>query len=323
MKEIIKLMKSYDKDRHKQRYTQPLISNDINWKVQPIFNPDWKDEKDEDTPYEILTHILDSYYMLPERPDIAFGMCWQAINNCYNEMLFNDSSKTGRITDTKGVDLYVSKVSEEYDSKYGVYLEKYYHKYPLKMARFIAAYVLKGYIIDKADLGEKYKQSMYSSFNKRHSSLTKQIKETYGEKYSKICSVSVINNRLVFKIADSDKDKSRKLVGNLAEKIQTLISTGEVELDKPDKKEKYTQNYNNKQRLELVFHSTLYASRCSNFHGNVASRMNSNNANAETYRAYKYVFLVAHMFLGIGLHINGYFTDDDLLKLKKNEDLLA
>ena len=35
-------------------------------------------------PYVLRTHLLDSYYCLPERPDMAFTFLWKCINNTYS-----------------------------------------------------------------------------------------------------------------------------------------------------------------------------------------------------------------------------------------------
>lgn len=38
--------------------------------------------------------------------------------------------------------------------------------------------------------------------------------------------------------------------------------------------------------MSFVLFGVLYASRCNNFHGNVAARMNSINANKDTFKMY-------------------------------------
>ena len=34
--------------------------------------------------YILKTHLLDSYYCLPERPDMAFTFLWKCMNNIYS-----------------------------------------------------------------------------------------------------------------------------------------------------------------------------------------------------------------------------------------------
>ena len=55
-------------------------------------------------PYEILTYLFDSYYVLPERPDLAALFCWQAINHSYYVQQLSDNN-VGFCQDTKGIEL--------------------------------------------------------------------------------------------------------------------------------------------------------------------------------------------------------------------------
>lgn len=64
------------------------------------------------------------------------------------------------------------------------------------------------------------------------------------------------------------------------------------------------------------------ASRCNNFHGNVAARMNSINANKDTFKMYTDMFLTEYIILAIHLNSQGALSDVVLNKVKKNANLM-
>lgn len=73
-----------------------------------------------------------------------------------------------------------------------------------------------------------------------------------------------------------------------------------------------------KKSNELMAH----ASRCNNFHGNVAARMNSINANKDTFKMYTDMFLTEYIILAIHLNSQGALSDVVLNKVKKNANLM-
>lgn len=63
----IEILKQYDKNKHIEIFSDKNLKH-INLKY--ISSDKWV--TDEDIPYVMKTHLLDSYYCLPERPDMAF-----------------------------------------------------------------------------------------------------------------------------------------------------------------------------------------------------------------------------------------------------------
>ena len=61
--------------------------------------------------------------------------------------------------------------------------------------------------------------------------------------------------------------------------------------------------------MSFVLFGALYASRCNNFHGNVAARMNSINANKDTFKMYTDMFLTEYIILAIHLNSQGALSD--------------
>lgn len=66
-----------------------------------------------------------------------------------------------------------------------------------------------------------------------------------------------------------------------------------------------------------------HASRCNNFHGNVAARMNSINANKDTFKMYTDMFLTEYIILAIHLNSQGALPDMVLNKVKENANLMV
>jgi len=77
------------------------------------------------------------------------------------------------------------------------------------------------------------------------------------------------------------------------------------------------------ERLSFVLFGILYASRCNNFHGNVAARMNSINANKDTFKMYTDMFLTEYIILAIHLNSQGALPDMVLNKVKENANLMV
>lgn len=77
-----------------------------------------------------------------------------------------------------------------------------------------------------------------------------------------------------------------------------------------------------KERLTFVLFGILYASRCNNFHGNVAARMNSIHANKDTFKMYTDIFLTEYVILGMHMNSRGMFSDIALDKIKENANLM-
>lgn len=90
--------------------------------------------------------------------------------------------------------------------------------------------------------------------------------------------------------------------------------------DEEKTKQKY--RFTDEERLSFVLFGILYASRCNNFHGNVAARMNSINANIDTFKMYTDIFLMEYIILATHMNSQNVFSDSALDKVKKNVNLM-
>ena len=137
MDDILKVAKNYSKEKHIELL--PVKENNILDSLHFLFDENWEDEGIQ-YPYEIITYLLDCYYVLPERPDLASLFCWQAINHSYYNELLGDLSR--RCSDTDGV----KKVCEDILSnkaKYDPILQRFIVKLPIKIFHYVASYMLK------------------------------------------------------------------------------------------------------------------------------------------------------------------------------------
>lgn len=318
MKKIISLVKNYSREEHRKILKGSIKKSNLDWTLKTIYSTNWENGGNVKIPYEVLTHMLDSYYQIPERPDLAFSMCWHAINNSYNEILFKND-QISNLSDSKGLKALINYIDNSYD-KYYLSMKPYYDNIPSKICRFIASYFLKGYVIDAKKIEKKFNKSSYYTFVKNFENLSEIIKKTYGEKYLEICTPKVVDFKLSFGI--KDKEKSRKIIYSLGEKLNELIKLGTVNINQPSSKKNYTINFNSNKKTKFLIYAVIYAIRCNNFHGNVASRLCSSYSNEESYLSNKYIYLLSHNILVILLNINGYLNDIEFVKFNVNSRLL-
>lgn len=62
--------------------------------------------------------------------------------------------------------------------------------------------------------------------------------------------------------------------------------------------------------MSFVLFGVLYASRCNNFHGNVAARMNSINVNKDTFKMYAIHLSILQS--GITRYLNSIGADHEV-----------
>ena len=176
-------------------------------------------------------------------------------------------------------------------------------KLPMKTFHYVASYLLKGYAMESAGIAEKYRASSYKSLKGKIPVLSDILIYSYGNVYNQIAN--------------------RAITHSFATKLRKLVKGDEVEITFSDiagTKKKYS--FTEEERLSFVLFGILYASRCNNFHGNVAARMNSINANKETFEMYTDIFLTEYIILAIHMHSQGILSDAALDKVKKNVELM-
>lgn len=246
----------------------------------------------------------------------------QSINHSYYVQQLSDNS-VGFCLDTKGVEFVRGAILANWNNKYKAILEPFLERLPDKTFHYVASYMLKGYAMEKNGIAEKYRASSYKSLKGKISLLSEILDNAYGKSYCQISSPTLIGNTVDLGISDANKGKSRAITHSFGIKLRALMLGEEAEItfcDAQGTKKKY--KFTDEERLSFVLFGILYASRCNNFHGNVAARMNSINANRDTFRMYTDMFLTEYIILAIHMNSQGELSDMALNEVGKNVNLM-
>lgn len=319
MDDVLRLAKNYSKQCHLNLL--PCGDDNILENIHFLYDENWENQG-ASYPYEILTYLLDSYYVLPQRPDLAALFCWQAINHSYYVQQLSDNS-VGFCLDTKGVEFVRGAILANWNNKYKAILEPFLERLPDKTFHYVASYMLKGYAMEKNGIAEKYRASSYKSLKGKILLLSEILDNAYGKSYCQISNPTLIGNTVDLGISDANKGKSRAITHSFGIKLRALMLGEEAEItfcDAQGTKKKY--KFTEEERLSFVLFGILYASRCNNFHGNVAARMNSINANRDTFRMYTDMFLTEYIILAIHMNSQGELSDMALNEVGKNVNLM-
>lgn len=177
--------------------------------------------------------------------------------------------------------------------------------------------------MEKKGIAEKYRASSYKTLKRKIPSLLDILDNAYGKSYCKISNPTLVNNEVDLGITNANKGKSRAITHSFGTKLKALMLGEEVEITFCDVQgTKKTYKFTEVERMSFVLFGILYASRCNNFHGNVAARMNSINANKDTFKMYTDMFLTEYIILAIHLNSQGALSDVVLNKVKKNANLM-
>ncbi|PWJ35877.1 hypothetical protein [Fibrobacter succinogenes] len=314
--ELLSLAKKYSRKSHTL-----LLPRDIKFnlkKFEYIYDSSW--ESTSCVPYEVLTYLLDCYYHLPERPDLASLFCWQAVNNSYNEILI--SSGAAALHDSDGIKKLIRVITGN-NTKYYIPLHSYIDRLDDKVFRYMASYLLKGYVCSSLPSNQKcIIPSVYKSITSNVSIIHKIIDDSYGKAYASIVSPAVVDAHLKLNICSVNSLKSRNIVGSFAKELKKLFLLHRITLQKHGSNVNISYQITDNEELYLLMFGIIYASRCNNFHGNVPSRLNTLNSNVESYRAYMGIFFTCYEVLAISLNFQNKLSDSDLLRINDNYKLL-
>ncbi|SLK49979.1 Uncharacterised protein [Mycobacteroides abscessus subsp. abscessus] len=292
--------------------------------------------------YSAETHLMDSYWCLSQRPDMAFTFLWKSINAIYNKYYFEKFAKEtiltsmdfdGREGDAKKLELLLKGLLDKLEDRFDYngnefnlleLIQAYVEKMPIKTLRFVSNYILNGYVLsEKIDFqfirqGLKasknpYISSQFTTFKKIFENNLNIISNTFGQSYSQVTSITSSVENYNIEVKALDKKKSREISYSLATKLKELLVNREVEVTNSDKTSTYKLKIENDlEYLQMIFTVILYAIRNSSFHGNSASRFESKYFNEESVLSSIYTYLLGHLFLSLCMYISGDLEKDDL-----------
>lgn len=301
----LQLLEFYDKEKH-DLVIKKQIKKEQDFIMIPLFSQKWKTDN-KIIPYYITTYLLDAYYHIPERPDISFLFFWECINNLYNDLQF-PIERNDPYSDSNGIILLSEELNSEIEKEYIIngktynlesMFSKLIIKCPLKAYNFISSYILKGYAIEQKIDNPKIKDlnPTYSSFKKK-CPFYNIIVESYGKAYCNICSP--VRDGDLINLNISDKTRSIQIIQSLSKKLKELIENGTTKITFLDNHSENITMTKDK-RIPFLLRHLLYAVRCNNFHGNVASRLNSIYANEDSYEVSKFLCILSYFFINISL----------------------
>ena len=328
--DYINLLKNYNKEVH-EKNTKSKNQKLIN--LNYIFSNLW--EVEENMPYVAKTHLLDSYYCLPNRPDMAFTFLWKSINSSYNELwLKGNPDNKERLTDTKSLTYMIKEVSSnssniiENDLSIINLIRLYSSSIPIKTTKFLATLLLKNYAIekkypisptDKKTIATKHISSSYTTFKKQFKEIYNPIVEAYGEAYLKIVNPTINDGSINMNISNQDSRKSEQITNSLAEKIRELLIDKTVNFSNSDETKSYEVKLkDDEEYIKFIVINFLYAIRNNTVHGKIASRLNSKTKNDGSYESAVFIYLLGYMFFSLSLYQLDYIKKEDLTILHKN-----
>lgn len=328
----VKLLNNYSKEHH----LKYLYSNfeKIDFKINPIKNSNWNNaicHQQNQIPYVALTHLIDSYYCLPERPDMAFTYIWKAINNSYVKLgknqkipilIQNDANsitstkQMKELSDSEGISLLKESIYAKRNNviKNAITLDSLLKDYisliPLKTLNFFSNIILKGFVRDAPNFPTLANNSTYYTIKKNYPNLHNAITTTYGASYRRISNpiMSGINVNLQI----TDNVKSRKIIHSLSMKLKELLTNQLVVLSNSNSTNHITVRLTDKELIDFMLKIVLYTIRNNSVHGNLAERLNSDYANKDSLKASIYVYFIAHYFFSLSLYVNNEISLTDL-----------
>ncbi|KRG51574.1 hypothetical protein [Stenotrophomonas beteli] len=297
----------------------------------------------EDIPYVAATSLLDAYWQLPRRPDLAFNSLWSATNSSYNDLFLASpqNAASAKLTDKMSIDFSLKEIAARLNlmvptsspamaPAQGISIRDLIKMY-LKNAHdrnfhFVAQYILRGIAVEehnankvppKAAIRDILVPASYLSFKKEFGSIHAKIKASLGGKYATLCTIteSACGTEINFGIQDSKKARGIVHQASLLlrqEALNPSMTNGGV-----------AGTFSSDQHwLSFVVRPLLYASRNNAAHGNVASRLNSLSASANSVTAATWTFLFCYLYFSLILLCQAKITLADLEPLYENADLV-
>lgn len=331
-KQLLSILNNYRKDRHINYFKHKNTVGDllVPGKFKTIKSKLWNDNvwlSNNTLPQTAITHLLDSYYQLPERPDLAFNSLWTSINSLYSKISIEDSIVRGiKIPgDAESIRTALKQIVSVLDHKISYsgtqftiryIIKDYLENFPLQTFHFIASFILKGSVI--YDYYPNYISSQFKTFKseERFQTIYDLINDSYGQSYKNIYTAELTPAGVVLKLNGEDEDqikknrvKSEGITHNLAIFLKELAVNRASYIER---EELNAQLLDDEKYLEFVFQTTLYSIRNTTLHGNSSARLSSINANSTYLTTSTFTFLYGHLLLSLLLYISNEIDVQDL-----------
>lgn len=297
----------------------------------------------EKIPYVAATGLIDAYFQLPHRPDLAFNSLWSATNSLYNDLYLSSHLTHGAaLTDSKSIDYSLERIAQQLHKNVpasttasggidGIsilnLLKEYVRIAPDKNFNFVAQTVLRGMAVEHhnaqqatptARVREILISSSYLTFKKKFPVIHGKIWDSTGKKFAALCTIKETPCRtdVNLGVQSTATDQTRKLVhatGKIlrAEAIEARIATNSAQ----------GSFDSDRHWLSFLILPLLYATRNTAAHGNAASRINSIFANGDSISSATWTFLFCYLYFALILLCQGSIANNDLAPLYENTKL--
>jgi hypothetical protein len=314
MADLLNVLNNYTKESHIENLYSEISK--IDFRMEPLYSTNWTNATwltNNEVPYVALTNLMDSYYCLQERPDMAFTHIWKSINNSYlklgkKDIIATNSAK--KLNDSDGITYLVNSIESVKNQNITPTLtiieliNQYIEIIPLKSLKFVTNFILKGYAIEQAGLNKVLNSSSHNSFRTNHPVIYNSIVSTYGESYKRITNPTIKKFKAELNILD--QQKSKYIPNSLSLKLQELmISRTAIINDSAGANPQTLSLTNDVEFLDVIIRIILYSVRNNSVHGNLVSRLNSEFVNADSLKNSIYIYFLAHLILSLGLYVNG------------------
>ncbi len=277
---------------------------------------------------QLVTHLLDSYFNLKQRPDIAFSSLWTATNIVFRQYYLrslsasdhgetkqeiNDNESIRKILNDMFVKLHNSSVIGD--------LSAFIDLIPEKLIRFFVTQYLKSFVFFKNTENYYNCAGFYKNFVSHSTDLHNALSSTYGMAYMNNSIVSYNLKTKLFELSTHDPEKSQKIIRSCTEKIKTLITAGAANFTAPDKVTQYSVQLDNEKKIRFVFRYIIYASRNHLVHGKTTSRLNSPNFNLDYYASSLYLYFLTYFYFSLFLIVSGDADEDSFKRITQNKNI--
>lgn len=330
---ILDLMQNYEKGKHERRIAIAIGSKFIDMnEFNFMFDPEWP-ELPTKIPNKISSLIVDSYYHLPKRPDLAFVCLWMAFNSSFHQVAVRESFSTNKnnITDDYGLDCAkdaITKLSGKPVSIDGSVrtlmdiLIITMKDVPEKLTSMIATNAVRSISFNLHQCGGRYESKAFKGLKNNFPNLAQLIIDCHGKAYSNIAYPFINLKNREADLIINDPIKSQNIIRSLSNCFQEIFKSGSTIMSQHGTGQEQTINLSQDDRVSLLLRYVLYASRNNISHGKVSSRLNSNTANPESYKSNTYIYVVCYIFLAIMLDNLGYASDVVIFQAVKNIKLI-
>jgi hypothetical protein len=274
-----------------------------------MFDPQWSTAAHK-LPSKVASLLLDSYYHLPDRPDLAFLCLWMAFNSSFSQIAVRESYLTNKsnLSDDFGLDCAAEAITN--NANMGIVIDGSNRTLldflllamkviPQKLTSMIATNAVRSIAFKLHQCGGRYESKAFNGLKGNFPILGQLIIDCHGSAYSHIVSPFIgIKNREIDLISNDPK-RSQNIIRSLSQVFQDLFRTGNSTMRSHNSTQVSALTLTESERISLLLRYVLYASRNNLSHGKVSSRLNSDTANPESYKSNIYLYIVCYAFLSI------------------------